>query len=129
MVPGHRLAAVRPAVHLRRPGPVVHARPAALGPGADRRSHLPHRPGGGVPPVPPRRPAPRPGRPRPAGRGARVPGGRCSGLVDGSKRHAVRRTAELRAAADMLDDLGVRPLMTEASRDLLLRLLSEEDAP
>ncbi|MFJ3799851.1 DUF1932 domain-containing protein [Streptomyces sp. NPDC090088] len=50
-------------------------------------------------------------------------------LVDGSKRHAVRRTAELRAAADMLDDLGVRPLMTEASRDLLVRLLSEDDAP
>ncbi|MEU6196660.1 DUF1932 domain-containing protein [Streptomyces sp. NPDC047061] len=45
-------------------------------------------------------------------------------LVDGSHRHAVRRTAEMQAAADMLADLGVPPLITSASRDLLHRLSS-----
>jgi 3-hydroxyisobutyrate dehydrogenase-like beta-hydroxyacid dehydrogenase len=43
-------------------------------------------------------------------------------LVDGSRRHAVRRTAEMQAAADMLDDLGVPPLITTAGRDVLRRL-------
>lgn len=43
-------------------------------------------------------------------------------LVTGSHRHAVRRTVEMRAAADMLTDLGVPPLVASASRDLLLRL-------
>lgn len=45
-------------------------------------------------------------------------------LIDGSHRHAVRREAEMRAAADMLHDLGVPPLMTTAGRDLLRRLIS-----
>ncbi|NNN31361.1 NAD(P)-dependent oxidoreductase [Streptomyces sp. S3(2020)] len=44
-------------------------------------------------------------------------------LTDGSHRHAVRRAAEMQAAADMLDDLDVPPLMTTASRDLLRRLI------
>ncbi|WP_427918979.1 DUF1932 domain-containing protein [Streptomyces sp. cg40] len=43
-------------------------------------------------------------------------------LVEGSHRHAVRRTVEMQAAADMLDDLGVPPLVSTASRDLLRRL-------
>ncbi|MEU9450844.1 DUF1932 domain-containing protein [Streptomyces sp. NPDC048277] len=43
-------------------------------------------------------------------------------LVDGSHRHAVRRAAEMQAAADMLDDLAVPPLIATASRDVLRRL-------
>ncbi|WP_202918408.1 DUF1932 domain-containing protein [Streptomyces cavernae] len=43
-------------------------------------------------------------------------------LVDGSRRHAVRRTAEMQAATDMLDDLKVPPLIAAASRELLHRL-------
>ncbi|WP_026400978.1 DUF1932 domain-containing protein [Actinomadura rifamycini] len=43
-------------------------------------------------------------------------------LVDGTHRHAVRRAAEMRAAADMLDELGVPNAMAAASRDLLERL-------
>jgi 3-hydroxyisobutyrate dehydrogenase-like beta-hydroxyacid dehydrogenase len=43
-------------------------------------------------------------------------------LVEGSHRHAVRRTAEMQAAADMLDDLDVPPLISTASRDVLRRL-------
>ncbi|MFD7709904.1 DUF1932 domain-containing protein [Streptomyces sp. NPDC059786] len=43
-------------------------------------------------------------------------------LVDGSHRHAVRRTTEMQAAADMLDDLGVPPLIATAGKDLLHRL-------
>jgi hypothetical protein len=41
--------------------------------------------------------------------------------VDGTARHAVRRTAEMEAAADMLTELGV-PVMAEASRVLHERL-------
>ncbi|MCI3275310.1 NAD(P)-dependent oxidoreductase [Streptomyces cylindrosporus] len=43
-------------------------------------------------------------------------------MVDGSRRHAVRRTVEMQAAADMLDDLGVPPLVATAGRDVLRRL-------
>jgi 3-hydroxyisobutyrate dehydrogenase-like beta-hydroxyacid dehydrogenase len=43
-------------------------------------------------------------------------------LVSGSRKHAVRRAAEMAAAADMLDELDVPPLIAEASRDLLERL-------
>jgi 3-hydroxyisobutyrate dehydrogenase-like beta-hydroxyacid dehydrogenase len=39
-------------------------------------------------------------------------------ITDGTRRHAVRRTAEMAAAADMLTELGVPPLMAEASRAL-----------
>ncbi|MEU5888958.1 DUF1932 domain-containing protein [Streptomyces sp. NPDC047461] len=45
-----------------------------------------------------------------------------SRLVEGSHRHAVRRTAEMQAAADMLGDLDVPPLMATATRELLHRL-------
>nr|WP_156001715.1 NAD(P)-dependent oxidoreductase [Streptomonospora sp. PA3] len=43
-------------------------------------------------------------------------------LVEGSRVHAARRTDEMRAAADMLTDLGVAPLISGASRDLLQNL-------
>ncbi|MEU8252267.1 DUF1932 domain-containing protein, partial [Nonomuraea sp. NPDC048916] len=37
-------------------------------------------------------------------------------LVEGTHRHAVRRTAEMGAAADLLDDLGVPPLISRAAQ-------------
>ena len=43
-------------------------------------------------------------------------------ITDGTRRHAVRRAAEMAAAADMLTELGVPPLMAEASRALHERL-------
>jgi hypothetical protein len=43
-------------------------------------------------------------------------------IIEGTRRHAVRRTAEMAAAADMLAELGVRPLVAEASRALHERL-------
>ena len=43
-------------------------------------------------------------------------------IVDGTVRHAVRRTAEMEAAAEMLTELGVPPVMAEASRALHERL-------
>ena len=45
-------------------------------------------------------------------------------ITDGTRRHAVRRTAEMAAAAGMLTELGVPPLMAEASRALHERLAS-----
>jgi 3-hydroxyisobutyrate dehydrogenase-like beta-hydroxyacid dehydrogenase len=38
-------------------------------------------------------------------------------LVDGSKKHAVRRREERAAAAELLDELGVPPRIATASRD------------
>jgi len=43
-------------------------------------------------------------------------------ITDGTRKHAVRRTAEMEAAADMLTELGVPPLMANASRALHERL-------
>jgi 3-hydroxyisobutyrate dehydrogenase-like beta-hydroxyacid dehydrogenase len=43
-------------------------------------------------------------------------------LVDGSRRHAVRRIEELEAAAELLDELGVEPSVAEAAADVLRRL-------
>jgi 3-hydroxyisobutyrate dehydrogenase-like beta-hydroxyacid dehydrogenase len=43
-------------------------------------------------------------------------------LVSGTYRHAARRAAEMDAAAAMLAELGVPPLIAGASRDLLERL-------
>ena len=48
-------------------------------------------------------------------------------IVDGTARHAVRRAAEMQAAADMLTELGVRPLMADASRALHERLSERQD--
>jgi 3-hydroxyisobutyrate dehydrogenase-like beta-hydroxyacid dehydrogenase len=45
-------------------------------------------------------------------------------ITEGTRKHAVRRTAEMEAAADMLTELGVRPLVAEASRALHERLSS-----
>jgi 3-hydroxyisobutyrate dehydrogenase-like beta-hydroxyacid dehydrogenase len=46
-------------------------------------------------------------------------------IIDGTHRHAVRRTAEMQAAADMLTELGICPLVAEASRALHERLSSQ----
>ena len=43
-------------------------------------------------------------------------------IVEGTERHARRRAAEMEAAADMLTELGVRPVMADASRVLHERL-------
>lgn len=43
-------------------------------------------------------------------------------IIDGTCRHALRRTAEMEAAADMLTELGVRPVIADASRALHERL-------
>jgi 3-hydroxyisobutyrate dehydrogenase-like beta-hydroxyacid dehydrogenase len=43
-------------------------------------------------------------------------------ISDGTRRHAVRRAAEMEAAARMLAELGVPPLMADASRALHDRL-------
>jgi 3-hydroxyisobutyrate dehydrogenase-like beta-hydroxyacid dehydrogenase len=49
-------------------------------------------------------------------------------ITDGTRRHAVRRTAEMEAAADMLTELGVPPLMADASRALHERLTGNTNA-
>ena len=40
-------------------------------------------------------------------------------LVDGSRQHAVRRTAEMEAAAELLRELGVEPHVAEAAAGVL----------
>jgi 3-hydroxyisobutyrate dehydrogenase-like beta-hydroxyacid dehydrogenase len=53
-------------------------------------------------------------------------------IIDGTSRHALRRTAEMEAAADMLTELGVPPLIADASRALherLARPLPPDQAP
>jgi 3-hydroxyisobutyrate dehydrogenase-like beta-hydroxyacid dehydrogenase len=50
-------------------------------------------------------------------------------LVEGSRMHAVRRTSEMAAAADLLTELGVPPRIAEASRDWLRQLADEADRP
>jgi 3-hydroxyisobutyrate dehydrogenase-like beta-hydroxyacid dehydrogenase len=47
-------------------------------------------------------------------------------IIDGTSRHAVRRTAEMEAAAEMLTELGVSPLIAEASRALHERLAQND---
>jgi 3-hydroxyisobutyrate dehydrogenase-like beta-hydroxyacid dehydrogenase len=47
-------------------------------------------------------------------------------IVTGTGQHAVRRGAEMEAAAQMLAELGVQPLMADASRALHERLATEE---
>ncbi len=49
-------------------------------------------------------------------------------ITDGTRRHAVRRAAEMEAAADMLTELGVPPLMAEASRAVHERLAADAGA-
>jgi 3-hydroxyisobutyrate dehydrogenase-like beta-hydroxyacid dehydrogenase len=43
-------------------------------------------------------------------------------IIDGTVRHALRRAAEMQAAADMLTELGVEPVMADASRAVHERL-------
>jgi 3-hydroxyisobutyrate dehydrogenase-like beta-hydroxyacid dehydrogenase len=50
-------------------------------------------------------------------------------IADGTVRHAVRRTAEMEAAADMLTELGVKPLIAEASRARHERLSQQQAKP
>jgi 3-hydroxyisobutyrate dehydrogenase-like beta-hydroxyacid dehydrogenase len=47
-------------------------------------------------------------------------------LVEGSHTHAVRRTDEMAAAADLLDELGVPPRIARASRDWLADLAARD---
>jgi 3-hydroxyisobutyrate dehydrogenase-like beta-hydroxyacid dehydrogenase len=47
-------------------------------------------------------------------------------ITEGTYKHAVRRTAEMEAAADMLAELGVPPLIAAASRALHERLASPQ---
>jgi len=47
-------------------------------------------------------------------------------ITNGTRKHAVRRTAEMAAAADMLNELSVPPLMAEASRALHERLATSD---
>jgi 3-hydroxyisobutyrate dehydrogenase-like beta-hydroxyacid dehydrogenase len=46
-------------------------------------------------------------------------------IVTGTRRHAVRRGHEMAAAAEMLTDLGVEPIMATASEHLHERLAAE----
>jgi 3-hydroxyisobutyrate dehydrogenase-like beta-hydroxyacid dehydrogenase len=46
-------------------------------------------------------------------------------IVTGTRQHAVRRGAEMAAAAEMLADFGVEPIMADASRALHERLAAE----
>ena len=48
-------------------------------------------------------------------------------IVTGTRQHAVRRGAEMEAAAQMLTGLGVQPVMADASRALHERLAAEND--
>jgi 3-hydroxyisobutyrate dehydrogenase-like beta-hydroxyacid dehydrogenase len=49
-------------------------------------------------------------------------------LVDGSVRHARRRTDEMSAAAELLRELGVPPRIADASGEWLQQLLAEQSA-
>jgi 3-hydroxyisobutyrate dehydrogenase-like beta-hydroxyacid dehydrogenase len=50
-------------------------------------------------------------------------------LVDGTHRHARRRADEMAAASEQLIDLGVRPRIASAARDLLVELRDAESPP
>ncbi|MCS7475618.1 DUF1932 domain-containing protein [Umezawaea endophytica] len=47
-------------------------------------------------------------------------------LVSGTHRHARRRADEMAAASEQLSELGVRPLVAAAARDLLVELRDRE---
>ncbi|HSR83862.1 MAG TPA: DUF1932 domain-containing protein [Streptosporangiaceae bacterium] len=50
-------------------------------------------------------------------------------LEEGSVRHARRRAEEMKAAGDLLDDLGVAPRIARASQGWLEQLLTEQLLP
>lgn len=47
-------------------------------------------------------------------------------LVAGSRRHAVRRTEEMEAAAELLRELGIEPRVSQAAADWLMELARTE---
>ena len=49
-------------------------------------------------------------------------------LVEGTGRHAARRVHEMEAAAELLDELGVEPTMTNATADHLRRVAAGGDS-
>ncbi|MFC4069304.1 NAD(P)-dependent oxidoreductase [Actinoplanes subglobosus] len=49
-------------------------------------------------------------------------------LVDGSRRHAVRRREEMAAATELLTDLGIPPRIAPAARDVLEALARQQTA-
>jgi 3-hydroxyisobutyrate dehydrogenase-like beta-hydroxyacid dehydrogenase len=55
----------------------------------------------------------------------RADGSTVERLLTGSRLHAVRRTHEMAAAAQLLDGLGVPPRVSQASRDWLEQLAAE----
>jgi 3-hydroxyisobutyrate dehydrogenase-like beta-hydroxyacid dehydrogenase len=50
-------------------------------------------------------------------------------IVTGTRQHAVRRSHEMAAAAEMLTDLGVQPIMATASEHLHERLAAKHPKP
>jgi hypothetical protein len=50
-------------------------------------------------------------------------------IIEGTRRHAVRRAAEMEAAAEMVTELGVPALMADASRALHERLARTPPTP
>jgi 3-hydroxyisobutyrate dehydrogenase-like beta-hydroxyacid dehydrogenase len=60
---------------------------------------------------------------------ARADASNVARIVTGTRQHAVRRGAEMAAAAEILTDLGVQPIMADASRALHERLAGEQPPP
>ena len=60
---------------------------------------------------------------------ARADASNVARIITGTRQHAVRRGAEMAAAAEMLTDLGVQPIMADASRALHERLAAERPPP
>jgi 3-hydroxyisobutyrate dehydrogenase-like beta-hydroxyacid dehydrogenase len=58
---------------------------------------------------------------------ARADASTVSRIVTGTRQHAVRRGAEMEAAAEMLTDLGIQPIMADASRGLHERIAAKDD--
>ncbi len=59
----------------------------------------------------------------------RADGALLARLVAGTKPHARRRLQEMEAAGELLDDLGVDPVMTRSTIESLRRMLDEELPP
>jgi 3-hydroxyisobutyrate dehydrogenase-like beta-hydroxyacid dehydrogenase len=68
-------------------------------------------------------------RPHIAGELAKADASTVERIAAGTRQHAVRRGHEMAAAAEMLTDLGVEPIMADASRALHERLAAGENRP
>jgi 3-hydroxyisobutyrate dehydrogenase-like beta-hydroxyacid dehydrogenase len=68
-------------------------------------------------------------RPHIAGELAKADASTVERIATGTRQHAVRRGHEMAAAAEMLTDLGVEPIMADASRALHERLAAGENRP